>query len=127
MKFGPTKVVVKGDALYDAKTDKLIKDGLKTRKELEDYAAHHYITLPVVDNAGKSWQLDGKPVYCLRGSKFETLDGENLERVFRGEPPLEGGTPAETPQAAPSDGAQRERPTMQPVPRLSPGAASSTS
>src|SRR5437867_13058372 len=79
MKFGPTKVVVKGDALYDAKTDKLIKDGLKTRKELEDYAAHHYITLPVMDNAGKSWQLDGKHVYCLRGSKFETLDGEAVQ------------------------------------------------
>ena len=59
--------------------------------------------------------------------QYETLDGENLERVFRGEPPLEGGTPAEAPQATPSDGAQRERPTMQPVPRLSPGAASSTS
>jgi cell division protease FtsH len=59
--------------------------------------------------------------------QFETLDGENLERVFRGEPPLEGGTPAEAPQATPTDGAQRERPTMQPVPRLSPGAASSTS
>src|SRR5947209_12390526 len=59
--------------------------------------------------------------------QFETLDGDNLERVFRGEPPIEGGTPAETPQALPSDGAQRERPTMQPVPRLSPGAASSTS
>src|SRR2546430_13354956 len=76
MKFGPTKVEVKGDALYDAKTGKLIQGGLTTRKELEDYAAHHYITLPVVDNAGKPWLLDGKHVYCLRGSKFETLDVE---------------------------------------------------
>ena len=33
--------------------------------------------------------------------QFETLDGDNLERVFRGEPPIEGGTPAETPQPAP--------------------------
>jgi cell division protease FtsH len=58
--------------------------------------------------------------------QFETLDGDNLERVFRGEPPLEGGTPAEPVQPQPSgDGGQRERPTMQPVPRLSPGAASS--
>src|SRR5437899_12169991 len=73
MKFGPTKVEVKGDALYDAKTGKLIQGGLTTRKELEDYAAHHYITLPVVDNAGKPWLLDGKHVYCLRGSKVETL------------------------------------------------------
>ena len=30
--------------------------------------------------------------------QFETLDGDNLERVFRGEPPIEGGTPAERPQ-----------------------------
>src|SRR5438876_10344691 len=76
MNFGTTKVEVKGDALYDAKTGKLIQGGLTTRKELEDYAAHHYITLPVVDNAGKPWLLDGKHVYCLRGSKFETLDVE---------------------------------------------------
>jgi cell division protease FtsH len=59
--------------------------------------------------------------------QFETLDGDNLERVFRGEPPIEGGTPAETPQPAPTESGQRERPTLQPVPRLSPGAASSTS
>ncbi len=72
--MGPTKVIVKGDALYDAKTNKLIKDGLSTPKEREDYAARHYITLPVVDNSGKTWMLDGKPVYCLRGSKFEALD-----------------------------------------------------
>src|SRR5258708_30260553 len=58
--------------------------------------------------------------------QFETLDGDNLERVFRGEPPIEG-TPAETPQAAPRDGRQRARPTLHPVPRLSPGPASSTS
>jgi cell division protease FtsH len=56
--------------------------------------------------------------------QFETLDGDNLERVFRGEPPV--GPPAETPQPVPTE-SQRERPTMQPVPRLSPGAASSTS
>ncbi|HYY88349.1 MAG TPA: ATP-dependent zinc metalloprotease FtsH, partial [Chloroflexota bacterium] len=58
--------------------------------------------------------------------QYETLDGENLERVLRGEPPLQGGAPAETPQPTPTETGQRERPTMQPVPRLSPGAASST-
>ena len=58
--------------------------------------------------------------------QVETLDGDNLERVFRGEPPLVGGMPAETPQP-PQPEAPRERPTLQPVPRLSPGAASSTS
>lgn len=76
MKMGPTKVIVKGDALYDARTDKLIKDGLTSRKALEDYAAHHYVALPVVDDAGRPWMLDGEPVYCLRGSKFETLQDE---------------------------------------------------
>ena len=76
MKMGPAKVIVKGDALYDAKSGKLIKDGLSTQKEREDYAAHHYITLPVLDNAGRPWALDGEPVYCLRGSKFETLQDE---------------------------------------------------
>lgn len=76
MKFGPTKVVVKGDALHDARTGKLIKDGFTSKKELGRYADHHYVALPVVDNAGKPWLLDGKNVYCLRGSKFETLDDE---------------------------------------------------
>src|SRR5436853_7725232 len=56
----------------------------------------------------------------------ETPDADNLERAFRGQPPLTGGTPAETPQPTPSEN-QRERPSMQPVPRLSPGTASSTS
>src|SRR5437588_941134 len=54
--------------------------------------------------------------------QVETLDGENLERVFRGEPPLTGGTPAETPQPTPTE-RQRERPSMQPVPRIPPGSA----
>ncbi|MBV9544253.1 MAG: hypothetical protein JOY61_07730, partial [Chloroflexi bacterium] len=56
--------------------------------------------------------------------QYETLDGDNLERVFRGEPPIEGPT-AEPPRSEPET--PRERPTLQPVPRLSPGAASSTS
>ena len=76
MKMGPAKVIVKGDALCDAKSGKLIKDGLSTQKQREDYAARHYITLPVTDNAGKPWMLNGQPVYCLRGSKFETLQDE---------------------------------------------------
>lgn len=72
--MGPTKVLVKGDGLYDAKSGKLIKDGLPTRKAQEDYAAHHYITLPVLDKTGRPWSLDGQPVYCLRGSRYETAD-----------------------------------------------------
>ncbi len=72
--MGPTKVIVRGDALYDAKTGKLIKEGLATRQALEDYAAHHYIVLPEVDNHGKLWELEGRSVYCLRGVRYETLD-----------------------------------------------------
>jgi hypothetical protein len=72
--MGPTKVIVKGDALYDVKTGRLIMDGLATRKEQEDYAMHHYIALPVRDNAGQNWFLDGKNVYCLRGSRYEASD-----------------------------------------------------
>jgi DNA-directed RNA polymerase subunit RPC12/RpoP len=72
--MGPTKVIVKGNALYDARTDKLIKEGFATRQALEDYAAHHYIVLPEVDNDGRLWELDGRPVYCLRGVRYETLD-----------------------------------------------------
>jgi hypothetical protein len=74
--MGPTKVIVKGQALYDARTGKLVKDGLATAKEREDYAAHHYIALPLVDNAGRPWMLEGQPVYCLRGSRYETVDDQ---------------------------------------------------
>jgi rubredoxin len=76
MKIGPTKVSVKGDAVYDAKTGKLIKDGLSTPQAVAEFAAHHYVALPVVDNAGRPWTLDGKLIYCLRGTQYETLDKE---------------------------------------------------
>jgi len=72
--MGPTKVIIKNEALYDAKTGKLIQDGLKTHKEIEDFAKHRYITLPVVDKQCRPWLLDEQPVYCLRGSRYETID-----------------------------------------------------
>ena len=74
--MGPTKAIVKENALYDAKSGALIKDGLSTHKEIEDYANHHYITLPVVDKACQPWSLDGQPVYCLRGTRYETVHDE---------------------------------------------------
>jgi len=74
--MGPTKVVVKSDSLLDLKTGRLIQSGLATRKQQEDYATHHYIVLPVLDNAGQVWLLDGKLVYCLRGTRYETSDDE---------------------------------------------------
>ncbi len=72
--MGPTKVSIEGDALYDARTGKLIKDGLATRQAIEDYAARHYIVLPEMDNQGRSWEINGQPVYCLHGVRYETLD-----------------------------------------------------
>lgn len=74
--MGPTKAIVKDNALYDAKSGALIKDGLTTHQEIEDYANHHYIVLPVVDKACLPWVLDGQPVYCLRGTRFETINDE---------------------------------------------------
>ena len=56
--MGPTKVIIKNEALYDVKTGKLIQDGLKTHKEIEDFAKHRYITLPVVDKQCRPWLLD---------------------------------------------------------------------
>jgi hypothetical protein len=72
--MGPTKVIVKGDALYDAQTGKLIHNGLATPEARQEYANHHYIVLPEIDRAGRPWELNGKPVYCLRGTRYETLD-----------------------------------------------------
>jgi len=79
--LGPTKVIVKGDKLYEVNTGKLIKGNLSTREEQENYAMYHYIALPVIDHAGKPWLLDGKPVYCLRGARYETEDDEVVHLV----------------------------------------------
>ena len=74
--MGPTKAIIKDGALYEARTGKLIKDGLSSHEAIEDYATHHYIALPVVDKARRTWLLNGEPVYCLRGSRFETIKDE---------------------------------------------------
>jgi len=73
--MGPTKVIVKGTALYDAQTGKLIQKGLMTAQARETYARSHYVVLPEVDRAGRMWQLDGQPIFCHRGSRYETVDG----------------------------------------------------
>ncbi len=69
--------------------------------------------------------LDALARYLVQ---WETVEGDNLDRIFRGEPPIQG-TPAEAhqPTPAPNEPAARDRPAIQPVPRLSPGTASSTS
>ncbi len=76
--MGPTKVIVKGDTLYDAKTGRLIQGGLADRQAMEAYAVRHYIVLPEVDKAGKQWEWEGQPVYCLRGARYESLDEQPL-------------------------------------------------
>src|ERR1041385_1305608 len=76
--MGPTKAVVRENRLYEVLGGKLIKDGFANRQELEDYVNHHYVTLPVLDNAGNPWLLDGKPVYCLRGTQYETVDDQRV-------------------------------------------------
>ena len=77
--MGPTKAVVKDNALYDAVSGKLIKDGFKDRKEIEHYVNRHYIVLPVVDRKGQPWLLEEKPVYCLRGSQYETVNDQRVQ------------------------------------------------
>ena len=76
--MGPTKVIAKEGALYEIKTGKLVQDSLPTRTEQENYAAQHYIVLPVVDKSGKPWVLDGQPVYCLRGTQYETVNDQKV-------------------------------------------------
>lgn len=76
--MGPTKAIAKDGGLYDAVSGNLIKDGFTNRREMEDYVNHHYLVLPVVDNAGHPWQLDGKSVYCLRGVQYETVDDQKV-------------------------------------------------
>jgi len=71
--MGPTKVIVRGDALHDAKTDKLIMSGLATPEARRDYAAHHYIVLPEVDNAGIAWKLDGQPPGTRRSTNIRGI------------------------------------------------------
>ncbi len=79
--MGPNKAVVKGDAIYDARTGKLIQDGLSNEHVLADYASHHYLALPEVDKAGQPWTLNGQPVYCIRGCQFAKISQETLAEM----------------------------------------------
>src|SRR5688500_6541855 len=72
--MGPTKTIVTNNALYEAMSGKLIQGEFASRRGIEDYVNHHYLALPVVDNQGRPWMLDGKPVYWLRGVQYDTRD-----------------------------------------------------
>lgn len=76
--MGPTKMIIVDNRLYDAYTGKACQAGFPDRQAIDEYAARHYIVLPERDNAGKPWELDGKPVYCLRGVRYESLDERPL-------------------------------------------------
>lgn len=76
--MGPTKAVIKDNALYEAVSGRLIKEGFMARQDLEGYVKHHYVILPVLDNTGQPWLLDGRLVYCLRGSQYETVDDQKV-------------------------------------------------
>ena len=43
--MGPTKAIIKDQALYEAATGKCIKDGFASRRDIEDYVNHHYLAL----------------------------------------------------------------------------------
>jgi hypothetical protein len=86
--MGPRKVIVKGLALYEVSGGKLLKDGFASQQEIGEYVNHHYLVLPVVDKRGQPWLLDGMPVYCLRGTQYETV---NAERVHLARCPDCGG------------------------------------
>jgi len=76
--MGPTKAVVKGNAIYEAVSGKLVKEGFTGHQDIKDYVDHHYLVLPVVDKKCRPWLLDGKPVYCLRGTQYETVDDRKV-------------------------------------------------
>ena len=76
--MGPTKAIVKDNALYEAASGKLIQAGFGNRREIDEHVKHHYLALPVVDDAGNAWSLDGKPIYCLHGVRYETLDDQKV-------------------------------------------------
>ena len=76
--MGPTKAIVQGQSLHEAVSGKLIRDGFTSQQAMEDYVRQHYIVMLVRDNAGQPWQLDGKPVYCLHGVQYETVDDQKV-------------------------------------------------
>lgn len=76
--MGPTKAVTNGTALYDAVSGRLIKAGFANLQEVEAYVNHHYLALPVTDDSGRPWVLDGKLVYCFRGARYETVDDQRV-------------------------------------------------
>jgi predicted RNA-binding Zn-ribbon protein involved in translation (DUF1610 family) len=76
--MGPTKAVMKGSNLHEAVSGKLIKEGLTSHKDIKDYVDHHYLVLPVVDKKCRPWLLDGKQIFCLHGTQYETLDGTRV-------------------------------------------------
>jgi hypothetical protein len=76
--MGPTEAIVNGNMRHEAVSGKLIKDGFASLRELEDYVNLHDLSLPVIDNAGRFWLFDSTPVYCFRGTQYETVDDQRV-------------------------------------------------
>jgi len=76
--MGPTKAIVKDNALYEAVSGKLIQAGFTSRRDIDEHVKRHYLALPVLDNAGNPWLLDEKPIYCLHGVQYETVDDQKI-------------------------------------------------
>ena len=73
--MGPTKAVVRGDGLFEARSGKLIYRQVSTGPELAEYAGRHYVVLPEVDKAGEPWELDGSrcTVFMVHAMKRWTI------------------------------------------------------
>ena len=81
--MGPTKAIVKDNTLYEAASGKLIKDGFANSRDIEDYVKHHYLALPVVDNAGNPgcWRGDRSIVSAAVNTKRWTTSACNWHVV----------------------------------------------
>jgi hypothetical protein len=78
--MGPTKAIVKANTLYEAASGKLIKDGFCEQSATSKTMSSITISpFPWWTIAGNPWLLEGKPVYCFRGSQYETLDDQRVQ------------------------------------------------
>ena len=77
--MSPTKAIIQEDTLHEAKTGKPITNGFSSRQEIERYVNRRYMVLPVTDNTGRPWMLDGQPIFRLRGTRYETVNDERVD------------------------------------------------
>ena len=76
--MGPTKAIVKENALYEAVSGKLIQAGFGSRREIDEHVKHHYLRCRSSTMPAMPGRADGKPIYCLHGVQYETLDDQKV-------------------------------------------------